>query len=267
MNPRYLVSVEFENIRAEIWVNRIPVGAVALEDGSPIVFPVNQFLMEGSNQIGTLLNFGPVAANPDAAWNTEPEAQNYHGPASLALKIALYQPEQVAFRDHPPVLADIIWNGIATPQPQYTEKQMNVSRGGERWAWESATAFTAMDVALRSSAIDYITYLHNLLVQRRFDTFMAESAVKFDEMARAYGTPMGPFRDAMMQRLQKQEPEHLAPLNRDTLDLRLIAKGRMVECLRRGRKQVLEYEQPDSKNTFFLPLMIGQIQGKWKVLR
>ncbi len=267
MNPRYLVNLEFTNVRVEVWLNRIPVGFVKPMDGSPLVIPVNQFIEHGENKLSLLLNFGPLAADPVAAWTKEPEALHYTGSASVRAAIALYKEEEEnPFAKQPPALATVEWKGTASPQPSFLEKAFQAPVDFGQWAWESAAVLPSMDGALRASAIGYLNHLHTLLDQRRFAEFIAEGSRRFDEMGRAYGMPMEGLRGAMLSGLNAQEKDHLVPFDPSAIDLRLVAGNRMIECLRRDRKFLFEYDQPDPAQTFFLPLMIGQVQNKWTIL-
>jgi len=103
-----------------------------------------------------------------------------------------------------------------------------------------------------------------------FNSYLSESAKKLEELTtRAYGVSAEYTRNNMFQALKvhSEPPYCLRALNFQEADLRLVAEGRMIECLRSDRGYVLEYRQAQKPGTFFLPLMIGQIDRCWRILR
>jgi hypothetical protein len=269
-NPRFIVRLDFSGLRAEVWVNEIPVGIVVPGDASPVAIPVNQFLTFGRNSVGVMLHAGPVPSRAGDPWPSHPSAVSYTGAAKLNLRIAQYAPDQTALADDPPSAATIDWQGPAVPQPSYLQRELDVPTRLGPWIWESATRFANVDSRLRSRVLEYLSYLHGLLNERRFDAFVDESAIKFNDLTeRAYGLPPEPMRRQMLEALNSQSspPNVLEPLNPNDLDLRLVAGGRMIECLRSDRRYVLEYQAPGQDDEFFLPTMIGETAGRWRILR
>ena len=123
---------------------------------------------------------------------------------------------------------------------------------------------------MRGEVRDYLEYLHRLLTAREFEAFVAESAPKLEELTElAYGVPAESMRRGMLQALEDHsvEPYRLQPLDWSEVDLRLVAGGRMIDCLRKNRRNVLEYVEPKDQDVFFLPTMVGKIGAQWKILR
>jgi hypothetical protein len=246
------------------------VGTITPKDASPVVFPVNQFIVEGRNRIGVVLHNGPVPSGLGAPWPDSPLANQYTGQAKLTLKFSKYKPEEIPFHDSPPVLLNIDWAGLAVPVPSVLEREVELPSAFGRWAWESATTFTSISGSLRGSVLEYLTFLHDLLATGQFERFIAESEIKLKELTvRAYGIEAGPFRDEMLAGLSSHlgPPYELAPLVPEEIDLRLVAGGRLIECLKRDYGYVLESNHPETKDTFFLPIMVGQREGRWNILR
>ena len=269
--PRIIARVQTKGLRAELWANDVP--AVMLYPGeadTPIGVPLNELLNSGRNQIAVLLHAAPLASRASDPWPEDPVAASYRGPASLSLRLAEYAPEQKVTSDNPPAITMIEWSGVAAPTPLPITREFDLSAPLGPWAWQRAERFTPLGAPVRARAVEYLKSLHEMLAAKRYDEFIAEHSYKLEEMtAGAYGVSTEPFRSSMRQVLDDhgREPWRLEPFSPGVLDLRPAAGGRLIECLRTDRHCALEYTRPDSKDTFFLPAMIGNVGGQWRVLR
>jgi hypothetical protein len=268
MNARYIITVESDNLYAEIWVNNVPIGTIAPTENSPFVFPVSEYMVIGSNKIGVMLHAGRVPSRSADPWSTDRRAQAYHGPAKMSLKFAKYAPEEVPFREEPPVLISIDWQGEAVPVPSYQERTVTVKDTFDPLPWAGAQTFTSLDTTLRNSVLDYLSYLHHLLEQHQFDTYIDIGRYSLSFLTKTYGMPL----EAMLQQMRSMLQEaagptfHLAPLDQQTIDLRLVADGRMIDVNRIDRGYVLTFKKENSDVQTFLPVRIGQLNGKWMML-
>ena len=270
-HPRFIIRIRSLNLRVELWINDIPVTYMPPEEGrSPLVLPVNQFLVQGRNTIAAVLHAGPRPSLAGKPWPTDPLATKYSGSASLDLTGAW---EVVGSETPPPPLTPplaIRWQGMASPRPERMEREFNLSQQMGPWAWESAVRHPALDATVQTGVQNYLIRLHGLLATRQFERFMAESSVKLQELTeRAYGVPVDYLRPTMLRELRSHaaEPYQLAPLEPAELDLRLVAGGQLVECLCQNRRHALEYRQAAGNDTFFLPAMVGQVGSHWQILR
>jgi len=268
--PRYIVRADFSNVRAEVLVNDIPVAMLGPGDSSPFVVPVNQFVVKGRNSLGVILHAGPDIGTADQPWPNGVGAPGYTGPATATIRIGYYAENETALGTDKPALVSLHWEGMATPRPQRLERAFDAAIEAAPFAWQSATPIAVVDAATRVQALDYLGRLHALLAHAQFDEFIGEQSVKLEEIAKvAYGVPADYMRAPMLQALRAHSapPYALEPFNRDDIDLRLIANGRMIECLKRGRRPLFEFRRPGSDETLSLPVMLGRIDGRWQVLR
>jgi hypothetical protein len=261
--------VQTKNLRAEIWINRVP--AVMLLPGEadgPVGVPLNEFIVSGENRIGVVLHAGPLASRSAEPWPESDQAAAYSGPASLTLRLAQYADDQPVHRDGPPAILTIEWEGTAEPVPLRIERDFAAASDFGRWAWQDAEPFPSLDDAVRGPALEYLGRMHALLAAGQFGRFVEESALKVEEYARAYGIAAAPVRGSMLRALNSQTPQlRLRPLDPQAIDLRLVAGGRMIECLRTDRHHALEFAGEGDGPTFFLPTMIGVTAAGWAMLR
>jgi hypothetical protein len=267
-NPRFIAKTKTKNLRVEIWINDIPTVLIpAGEKETTVSVPLNENIIPDVNKIGAMLHAAPLASSSADPWPDDPAAAQYSGGASLDLQVAIYADDQPVHKDGPPTLTTIEWQGGAQAVPHLEERTFPGVEALGRWAWQDAEVFAELDDGLRQRALDYLEHLHGLLSASDFETFVAESNVKIRDYAHAYGIPAGPVRQGMLSALRSQAGKFpLRPLTPDEVDLRLIAGGRLIECLRKDRHHALEFGT-GSGPSFFLPAKIGVAEGKWQMLR
>jgi hypothetical protein len=267
-NPRFIAKAKTKNLRVEIWINDIPAVLIPFaEKETTVSVPLNENIIAGVNKIGAMLHAAPLSSKSADPWADDPAAAQYEGAASLDLQVAVYADDQPVHKDGPPALTTIAWQGAAQPVPHLEERTFPGVDALDRWAWQEAEIFPELDDALRQRALDYLAHLHGVLAAGDFADFIAESDVKIREYARAYGIAAAPVREGMSSALSSQSARFpLRPLPSDEVDLRLIASGRMIECLRKDRHHALEFGAGIGPS-FFLPTKIGVAGGKWQMLR
>jgi hypothetical protein len=267
-NPRFIAKTKTRNLRVEIWINDIPaVLLLPSEKETTVSVPLNDNVILGTNKIGAMLHAAPLASKSQDPWPDDPTAGQYSGPASLDLQIAQYADDQPVHKDGTPAIATIDWQGPAQPVPSLQERNFPGVNELGRWAWQDAEVFRAIDDALRLRALDYLRHLHGLLATAQFESFVAESELKIREYAHAYGIAVEPVRKGMLSAWSSQAAKlKLRPWSPNEFDLRLVAGGRLIECLRTDRHHALEFAG-NGGPSFFLPTKIGIADGKWQILR
>ncbi len=271
-SPRYLVTIKTQNLRVEIRVNDIPViSLLPGEADMPAEVPVNEFLVSGSNVVSVILHAGPVPSQVKSPWTPDEKTGPYAGISTLVLRIARYAEDQDTTRHDPPPLLSVDWSGVAAPVPQTMERELVVGDSIFPWAWISAERFARLDATTYRPAFDLLNHLHQLLVARQIAEFVAAMRLKLDEITiRAYGVSREPMLATMTRVLEQYSSDPawtLLPLDPDAIDLRLVADGRLIECLRKDGHRALQYVRPDNQSTFFLPAMVGRFNSSWQVLR
>lgn len=271
-NPRLIIRVQTKNLRAEVWLNGVPVVMFFPgEADTPVGVPVNEFALPGRNMVGVMLHAAPRASAAGEPWAAHADAASYTGPASLSVRVGQYGPAESVAKATPPPLAVLDWQGVAAPLPSMVERTFTLDYAYGPWAWQSAERYESFDPVLRARAFDYLSYLHGLLAQRRVEEFVAANALRLEEITRrAYGVSPEPMRRTLTRAIEQHaagDEWSLLPLDPREIDLRLVANGRMIECLRTNRHHALEYARKEGPGTFFLPAMIGVLGNSWQILR
>jgi hypothetical protein len=129
-----------------------------------------------------------------------------------------------------------------------------------RWSWQDAPPF-AVDARSTAAVIDYIRDLHATLAAGSVDALIAQSRVKFEEVAPAYElTPADAelrVRQAW-QGLTSHSEWEFAEWNVEDLDLRLHCDGRLVEPTTLAGEPILRQRRPIDGESWSLPIFIAR---------
>ena len=257
--PRFLVKSITRNLRAEIRVNDIPVATIDPVDSGPLVIPVNQYLLKGINTLTVVQSKGQAVRASDA-----------DQAASLAITIAVYDTNETALGTDKLPMAELKWMGPALAAPETLSAQFSAPANTPSFAWQQAVKFESIDPQTRLQVLEELHQLYALLVAGDFADFVNEQRLKLHEVANvAYGMPDGTLQAQMLAALtsSSKPPFVLSPFASEGINLRLVAGGRMIECRQRDGRHVFEYRKPGTDQSFFVPTMVGNLDGRWQVLR
>jgi hypothetical protein len=266
---RYALQVQAKNMRVEIRINDVPVALFAPEEAAtPAEVPINEFLLSGRNVATAIIHAHPRPSLVYEVWSPEQDRKVRQGePASLQLKLSAQSISGAPVRDAASL--QLNWTGLAAPLPQALDKAFEVAGPVPKWAWTRANVLPAPEVL--ETAFRALQQLHALLARKELAAFEKLLELKFSELTEgAYGVPAGPLRAGFVKGLSRcmQDPDWLLlPCERPDVDLRLVADGRMVECLRPTGHHALIYEKSGTEESFFLPTMLGHVDGSWQILR
>lgn len=268
MDPvRYIARVKADNTRVELRVNDIPVAIFppgAARTGAEV--PLNEFLVPGPNTVRAIVNANPLPSRAADAWAPGADAAvNLGAPAEMHAAITREGGGSASAGFAPVTLA---WNGAAQPVPALVDRRFDVDTRFPAWAWTRAQEMQPADGA---AAYQALRALHARLAQGDAGGIAAVFDLKLREVsAGAYGVAPEPLRNGLVKGLGQcmGDPAWaLLPVDPGQVDLRLVGNRRMVECLRPGGGHALMYTKAGSAATFFLPVMLGLLEGRWQVLR
>ncbi len=256
----------------EAHVNGVPVLALPAGAGSQSV-AVHEYLQNGSNRITLVVAPPPVTqavATPDAPAQPRMAARAAQARARLVL---LRQGKSLA-DEAVRVLAEVAWSveeGMAFEAPTEQHQDLELPLGFPRWRWLDAPVLNpgpqdrqTMLAALQRIAFD--------LSRGNPDSWLAACRLKLEELDQAYQQPAGhgaaALREQVQQLWQAGVLETLKPPTAETLLLRMVAGGRLLECLNPMGAPLLSSQNDDvMPGNIAWPLRLTLIEGKVYVLR
>lgn len=256
----------------EVLVNGVPVLRLPAGPGSQSV-SVHEFLQNGSNRISLVVAPPPLAlavTAPDAP--AQPRLAGRPGQAQARL-VLLRQGKSLA-DEAVRVLAEVAWSveeGASFDAPTALHRDLELPVGFPRWRWLDAPV-------LNPGPQDRHTVLATLqriafdLSRGNPDSLLAACRLCLEEIDQAYQSPTGhaaaALREQVQQLWQAGALATLQPPTAETLLLRPVAGGRLLECLHPMGMPVLSSQNDDATlGNIAWPLRLTLIEGKVYVLR
>jgi hypothetical protein len=272
MDRLMCLHVQTSGEPVEVLVNGVPVLALPAGAGSQSV-TVHEYLQNGSNRITLVVAPPPLAqavAAPDAPAQPRMAARAAQARARLVL---LRQGKSLA-DEAVRVLAEVAWTvdeGSSFDAPTAVHRDLELPVGFPRWRWLDAPVLNPgpQDRQTVLAAVQRIAFD---LSRGNPDSWLAACRLKLEEVDQAYQRPAGhgaaALREQVQQLWQAGTLATLQPPTVETLLLRVVAGGRLLECLNPMGAPVLSSQNDDvTPGNIAWPLRLTLIEGKVYVLR
>ena len=266
--PIFYLHIQSQDCTAEIRLNDAPMFAVVREHAQ-VAFPtISEWVIAGENLLGVHLH--AIADAP-------------------RIRVALCQAElgdvpepgqaiELIVIEWPPIPLPTLVDELADAAPIVPELPglpLELSEVGVAdqpwgvWSWEQGPPFP-LDARTTQAVLDYVRDLHATLAAGSVDTLIAESSIKFDEVAPAYAMSADEARERIHQAWQGLTSHGdfvLAPFDETDLDLRLHCGGRVVEPTTLEGLPILRQAVPIDDESWSLPIFIGRTNWEYAARR
>jgi len=272
MDRLMCLHVQTSGEPVEVLVNGVPVLSLPAGAGSQSI-AVHEYLQNGSNRISLVIAPPPIAqavAAPDAPAQPRMAARAAHARARLVL---LRQGKSLA-DEAVRVLAEVGWaieEGESFQAPTITHQDLELPVGFPRWRWLDAPVLNPgpQDRQLLLAAVQRIAFD---LSRGNPDSWLAACRLKLEELDQAYQRPAGHGATALREQVQRLWTAGvlatLQPPTVESLLLRIVAGGRLLECLNPMGGPALSSMNDDlALGNIAWPLRLTLIEGKVYVLR
>ena len=272
MDRLMCLHVQTSGEPVEVQVNGVPVLSLPAGAGSQSI-AVHEYLQNGSNRISLVIAPPPAlqaVAQPDAPAQPRMAARAAQARARLVL---LRQGKSLA-DEAVRVLAEVAWaveEGESFQAPTVTHQDLELPVGFPRWRWLDAPVLNPgpQDRQTLLAAVQRIAFD---LSRGNPDSWLAACRLKLEELDQAYQRPAGHGAAALRAQIQQLwEAGVLATLRPPTAEsllLRLVAGGRLVECLNPLGAPLLSSQNDEAAvGNVAWPLRLTLIEGKVYVLR
>lgn len=261
MDRLMVVKLVADGCAAEAWLNGLPMARVGPLAPQAMV-AAHEAVLEGPNRLELLVSVDGGAATPPAA------------PHDMAAHAHLLLPRLGAAIDEGQArtLADVAWScaageRLALPTRQRCDAELPIRF--PRWRWLDAPVLQPSP-ALAQHAYDFVAGLGRDLARGQTAGFLEATRLRTEELAAAYQ------RSAESETARLREwLEHLyasqrlvwRPLAPQDMQTRLLAGGRLLECLGADGRAALT-TMPDKEGAAVsLPLRLSLVEGRFYVLR
>lgn len=252
----------------EAFVNGVPVLRLPAGAGSQCV-TVHEYLQAGSNRL-TLVVRPPTV--PSAAATPQPRLLERDSAAQA--RLLLLRAGKSLHDGNARVLGEVAWTaaeGSSYEAPATLEQSLDLPVAFPRWRWLDAPLLQPGPTE-RGLVLAFLQRMAFDLARGNPDAWLAAARLKFDELALAYQSTeaqiVTSLRAQVQQLWQDKALATLLPPTAETLVLRPIAGGRLMECLNpMGGPVLATQNDPTTLRNQAWPLRLTLIEGKVYILR
>jgi hypothetical protein len=264
MERLLVLRLESIGVAAEAVLNGVPV-ARSGATRRVVTVPIHEYTLSGGNEIELVIEPPP----PGEPAVTEPRLSD--GKCGASLQLLLPRLGQVAHPDNARTLARIDWAPPAdevTEMPATLRQAVDLPISFPRWRWLDAPSVPEPREITAAAAV----YLQGLVLGlQRGDPepLLLASRLRLEELAQAYqrnlADDVGRFRLQVQQAHARQPLKPVMP-KADTLKLRSLAGGRLLECLGADGAPALASPAAGGGRIEW-PLRLAMVEGRFYVLR
>jgi hypothetical protein len=256
----------------EVLVNGVPVLSLPAGAGSQSV-TVHEYLQNGSNRISLVVAPVPIA-QAVAAPNAPAQPRMASRPAQARARLVLLRNGKSLADEAVRVLAEVNWaveEGAGFDSPTLLHQDLELPVGFPRWRWLDAPVLNPGPQD-RNTVLALVQRIAFDLSRGNPDTWLAACRLRLEELDHAYQRPAGHsaavLREQVQQLWQAGALATLQPPTAETLLLRVVAGGRLLECLNPLGTASLSTQNDDAAlANIAWPLRLTLIEGKVYVLR
>ena len=266
MDRLLVLRLRSQGVAAEAWLNGLPLARTP-KGGGDCCVPVHEFVIAGANHLKLVVDPPPPVPGAPAA------SAPVIGDGSARADAALLLPRvgQLASDHAARLLGQVSWaspEGEVFSPPVTLTQDLDIPVRFPRWRWLDAPVIEEVD-ELRAPAATFLQDVAIALSRGDPEHLVVAAKLRFEELALAYQRPaaddLARWR-ARVQLLHAQKalrPELPTP---ESLNLRLVADGRLMECLGVDGLPILRCARPDGSRVFW-PMRLAAVERRFYPLR
>ena len=258
------VEIERNGAAAEVHFNGWPLHHCRKDSLIRIAHAAEEFAVSGENTLSLWVEPNPLPTH----WR-DPHDGITPADAWVTARVTAYPPGVFPEPENGEVLATVSWRHGAGSSRFPAASSVEFQRTGPRWSWEAAPILT-MSPELVAEATHVLMTLQRAFERQDLDLLMRTITIKIHDAMRAYpALTMTYIRDALQQylaALQKSPGGPSEPLRPEAHAMRLIAGGRVLECLDADFSPSLRLHDEDGDRLPY-PVRLARVEGRLQVVR
>ena len=261
-----------KNCTAEIMLNDIPIERLDGKEWPRISEPVATNLKDGINRLELVINPG---TSPSTS-RTDKRLLNKKG-ISVHARLVSYPVDVYPSDVKGDVLIDLKWEGGAEDKeqefPVILQGEADLGKQYGEWIWANAEKIT-LDEKTITEINGIIRTIHSAYSAGNSEPInLLMKDYLFTDISKAYGVqkPEDLARefDEYLKDLKAESPKtgwRVLPLKPEEFDFRVVGNGKLVQCLDKNWKDVIQSIDNDGDDFPFW-MMLAKINGKWVIAR
>ena len=265
MDRLLILRLRSSGVVAEAVLNGVPLARTA-RSGGDVSLPVHEFIVAGPNRLDLVVGPGPAVG-------AAPAPEPYIGDGQSRADAVLLLPRVgVAASDTASrVLLQAAWacpDGDVVRPPVVVSQQADIPVRFPRWRWLDAPKVDDVE-SLRAPAAAFLQDIAIALARGDPEHLIVTAKMRFEELALAYQRP--PADDlarwrARVQLLHAQKAMRPPLPTAESLHLRPVAEGRLLECLSADGLPALRCSRPDGAQVVW-PMRLAAVERRFYPLR
>ncbi len=265
MDRLLVLRLRSKGVAAEALLNGLPLARTP-KNGGDCCVPVHEFVIAGANKLELVIGPPPLASGAPA-----PAPVVGDGDARADAALLLPRVGQLASEHAARLLGQVSWasvDGEVYRPPLRLSQEFDIPVRFPRWRWLDAPPIAAAD-DLRGPVATFLQDVAIALSRGDPEHLIVAAKLRFEELALAYQRPaaddLARWR-ARVQLLHAQKslrPELPTP---ESLQLRPVADGRLLECLAADGLPVLRCARPDGSPIYW-PMRLAAVERRFYPLR
>ncbi|UQA62016.1 hypothetical protein [Polyangium aurulentum] len=262
-------QLEIEGCTAELWLNGIPIMRLGPHTMPLESQAVQQFLVAGTNQIELLVEPGPSPARARTEYRDLTLVD-----ARAVGRLYRFEGGTIPDPEFGERLIDVTWRSGESGStresfPRSAYGQAELGAVVPRWSYQDAPILS-MEESLVDEADAALEEVAEAFRRGSPAQLLAALEEQQREVLLAYPALTADFiRDdlSLLVTDYHRAKEPVLPLRRDRHEFRLVAGGRMIQCVDDDWKPSLRLVDPDEGNEVPYPLFLARIGGRLRVVR
>lgn len=274
----YVLEAQTSGIDAEFYINDIPIVLRGPNHGQHYAAPVNQYLLDGPNELSMIVRPGPIPSESQSGRNGQKETFAPTTEQAWA-RISSYPARATVGGPDGTELMKVEWpirderKSRDDYQPrEYPLKIVQFRDMGQMFgacAWQNAPK-VRIDETVRNEIFEMLDALRSSLAAGDPELYIQLQKIRLEEVARAYQTSSDERRQ-MVREVTRSDAQQswwgFPPLDKEQFDLRLAGRGAMVQCIDKRWDPILRENANDKNERAYYNLFVSKLEGKWVILR
>ncbi len=261
-------QIDAKGCTAELWLNDVPIARITPERTPFESAPVEEYAIPGGNRLEILIEPG---SRPSLGRGEQRQLDL--GDATVVARLVRFHEGDIVEPQRGDVLGEVRFDrppGWSGPRrfPESRSIDVDLGAANGRWGWQDAPLLT-LDDALVTEADGVLEALADAFRTLSSVGLYAISELQIADVLRAYPAVSAPLvredLDATMA-LLSSVPERALPRDPSRYDFRLVAGGRMMECVDVDYRPSLWTGDPSGEPSPCRTLL-ARIDGRLRLVR
>lgn len=264
-----MLRLQTQGCAAELWLNDLPVGRTSLQQPT-LCLPVHEYLLAGSNRLELVID-PPTPGQPE----TGPAYKLSEGVVGAWARLLLPRMGAPGHEGEARTLAELVWAAAEGDIYQLGHRvavDATLPVKFPRWRWLDAPPLAAQGSLqeIKPLVLDCLQRIAMAMAKGDVDSFVSASRLRLEELAVAYQQPLADVSARLQSRLQLLHATKALKMvipDAASLQLRVCANGRLLECLGPdGEAALRTLAAPDGSSAAW-PLRVALVNGQCHILR